>query len=143
MKDHGFSDGGISPTMWYKSIISVDFGIAVTSIGVNSVHYCSNLTSVTIPNSVTSIGDGAFKVSGLTSIIIPDSVTFLGQNIFNECTNLITVTIGKGITSFPRRTFRKCSGLTNITIPNNVTSINENVFSGCSNCTIFDFSAAT
>ncbi len=63
-------------------------------------HDCTGLTSVTIPNSVTSIGDGAFSdCSGLTSVTIPDSVTSIGDYAFSSCTGLTSVTIPDSVTS--------------------------------------------
>ena len=65
----------------------------VTSIGNNAFLYCSGLTSVTIGNSVTSIGKGAFALCGLTSVTIPNSVTYIGLQAFYWCSGLISVTI--------------------------------------------------
>ena len=119
---------------------------------------CSGLTSVTIGNSVTSIGYEAFyNCSGLTSITIPDSVTSIGSSAFNGCTNIETVTIPtlaigyipKGnlktviITSgasIGKYAFRGCSGLTSVTIPDSVTSIDWGAFYDCSGLTRIDVS---
>ena len=76
---------------------------------------CSGLTSVTIPDSVTSIGSSAFSgCSGLTSITIPDSVTSIGDSAFLSCERLITVSIGKGITSIGNSAFNYCDKLVEI-----------------------------
>ena len=58
---------------------------SVTSIGNSAFFYCSGLTSITIPEGVTSIGDGAFEYSGLTYITIPESVTSIGNDAFGWC----------------------------------------------------------
>lgn len=72
-------------------------------------------TSV-IPNSVTSIGEGAFRgCTGLTSITIPDSVTSIGMGAFRGCTGLTSITIPDGVTSIEVGAFSGCTGLTNIT----------------------------
>ena len=74
--------------------------------------YCTGLTSVTIGNSVTSIGGFAFSgCSGLTSITIPDSVTSIGSRAFYNCTGLTSVTIGNGVTSIGDYAFNNCGGL--------------------------------
>ena len=86
-----------------------------------------------IPNSVTSIGFGAFYgCNGLTSIIIPNSVTSIGNYAFYGCTGLTSLTIPNSVTSISEGTFKYCSGLISVTIPNSVTSIGSQAFSGCS-----------
>ena len=94
---------------------------------------CSNLISINIPDSVTSIGEYAFSVcSGLTSITIPDSVTSIGGYAFYDCSGLISIIIPDSVTSIGDGAFYGCSELTSVTIPDSVTSIGEDAFSGCS-----------
>ena len=93
-------------------------------------------TSVTIPNSVTTISNTAFQsCTGLTSITIPDNVTSIGESAFQSCTGLTSVTIGSGITTISGSAFKNCTGLTSITIPDSVTSIGNQVFMDCSGLT--------
>ena len=108
-----------------------------TSIGDYAFDGCSNLTSITIPNSVTSIGNnGAFRgCSGLTSITIPDSVTSIGDDAFYGCSGLTSITIPNSVTSIGDSAFYGCSGLTSITISDSVTSIGSSAFYGCSGLT--------
>ena len=109
---------------------------SVTSIGVGAFVYCEGLTSITIPNSVTSIGNEAFSgCSGLTSVTIPSSVTSIGAWAFSGCSGLTSVTIPSSVTSIGAWAFSGCSGLTSVTIPSSVTSIGESAFSGCSGLT--------
>jgi len=89
---------------------------SVTSIGDGAFNYCSVFTSITIPDSVTSIGGYAFNsCTSLTSITIPDSVTSIGQNAFGYCTSLTSITIGSGVTSIGTYAFSNCTGLASIT----------------------------
>ena len=119
-----------------SGLTSVTIPNSVTSIGNYAFYGCSGLTSVTIPDSVTSIGDYAFcNCSGLTSVTIPDSVTSIGDYAFCNCGGLTSVTIPDSVTSIGYGAFKNCSGLTSVTIPNSVTSIGVWVFYGCSGLT--------
>ncbi len=81
---------------------------------------------------VTSIEGGAFSsCSGLTSIRIPDSVTSIGIRAFQHCSRLANVTIGNSVSSIEGWTFDYCSSLTSVTIPNSVTSIGKKAFAHC------------
>jgi len=117
------------------SLTSVTIPNSVTSIGDWAFFNCTSLTTVTIPNFVTSIGDNVFRMcTSLTSVTIPDSVTSIGELAFSS-SGLTSVSIGDSVTSIGSYAFAKCSGLTSVTIPNSVTSIGDNVFSECSGLT--------
>ena len=125
-------DYGYSPFYNKTTLTSVTIGNSVTSIGDYAFQYCRGLTSITIPNSVTSIGKVAFDYcTGLTSIEIPNSVTSIGNRAFYECRNLTSVVIGNSVTSIGYEAFYNCSGLTSIEIPNSVTSIGDYAFQYC------------
>ena len=118
------------------SLTSITIPNSVTSIGSNAFSHCSSLTSITIPNSVTSIGDAAFAdCSSLTSITIPNSVTSIGYYAFKGCSSLTSITIPESVTSIGYYAFGYCSSLTSITIPNSVTSIGDAAFYKCSSLT--------
>ena len=106
---------------------------SVTSIGWGAFSDCSALTSVIIGNSVTNIRDSAFfGCSALTSVTIGNGVTSIGKYAFYSCIALKSVTIGNSVTSIGDGAFEGCSALTSITIPDSVTSIGDMAFYGCS-----------
>ena len=100
-------------------ITSVVIPNSVTTIGEYAFYDCDSLTSVTIPDSVTEIGNRAFSAcSSLTSVIIPNSVTSIGNGAFNGCKGLTSVTIGDGVISISMYAFYGCSNLTNVRFSN-------------------------
>lgn len=108
----------------------------ITGIYAFAFDDCDDLTSITIPNSVTSIGDSAFSsCSGLTSITIPNSVTSIASGMFSYCDNLTSVTIPNSVTTIEDNAFYGCESLKSITIPNSVTSIGDCSFALCKNLT--------
>ncbi len=108
----------------------------VKHIEDGAFYRCGNLTGITIPEGVTSIGNSAFNMcSSLTDITIPESVTSIGDRAFFACGRLADITIPEGVTGIGKWTFYNCGSLTDITIPEGVTSIGSNAFSRCGSLT--------
>lgn len=108
-------------------------GTKVQFIARNAFSSCKSLRKVSIPNSVTSIGDYAFSnCTELDDIIIPDSVNSIGASAFSSCVSLKSITIPDGVALILHSTFSGCTSLMNITIPDSVLEINMYAFRGCS-----------
>jgi BspA type Leucine rich repeat region (6 copies) len=117
-------------------VTSITIPNSVTSIGNYAFRDCWAITSITIPNSVTSIGMEAFyNCQRLASVTIPSSVTSIGDSAFSYCIGLTSITIPSSVTSIGDSAFRACIVLTSITIPSSVTSIGGGVFSECASLT--------
>jgi hypothetical protein len=118
------------------SITKVTIPNSVTKIGEAAFQNCTSLTSVTIPNSVTKIGYWAFYgCTSLTGITIPNSVTSIENNTFMYCTSLTSITIPNSVTKIGQGAFSECTSLASVTIGNSVTKIGESAFNGCTSLT--------
>ena len=104
----------------------------VTRIGNEAFKNCTALTSIDIPNSVTNIGNDAFsECIGLTTITIANSVTSIGDGAFARCIALPTIIIPSSVTSIGRYAFFGCDALNSVIIPSSVISIGEKAFYDC------------
>jgi len=98
---------------------------------------CETLVSIILPNNLTTIHDDYVfvKCINLSSVTIPDSVTIIGEGAFLACTSLTSVTIGKGVTNIGELAFAECTSLANITIPDSVKTIENMAFFKCTSLT--------
>ena len=120
----------------YKSgelvIPSAYNGKPVTKIDNWVFSDCASLTSVTIPNTVKSIGKNAFyNCTGLVSVVMPNNITEIEYQTFYGCTSLASITIPDSVTNIGLYAFFDCTSLTSIVIPDSVTSIEAHAFVGC------------
>ena len=139
-----------------KSVVYDYHGYTVNEVASNAFRNCTNLTRVTLPETVglignfafancpnlnqvvipsnsmlTEIGNNAFVSTGLTSISLPSSLTKIGNYAFHGCDGLTTVTIPDNVTTVGASAFGSCSGLKTVTIGKNCTSLGEWCFIEC------------
>ena len=120
----------------WTNMTSITIPNTITSIGAYAFQSCRYLETFAIPASVTSIGDGAFdSCRSLTSITVPNSVTSIGKSVFNGCSSMTSITIPEGITSLSDWLLAGCTSLTSFTIPSTVTQIGDGTFSACRSLT--------
>lgn len=119
-----------------RNIISVTIPEGVVQLCNGAFRNCSGLTSISLPSTLLSIDDEAFKeCTSLVNITIPNSVQYIGRRVFSNCTSLTSVTLSTGITELSNGLFENCTSLTSLTIPSSVKIIRGGAFSGCSSLT--------
>ncbi|KAK8867188.1 hypothetical protein M9Y10_010164 [Tritrichomonas musculus] len=117
----------------YKEINYVTLDTCITSI---SNFVCPSLEGISIPSSVTQMGNSVFSdCSSLKQVIIPSSITQIGYSFFYNCSSLKQITIPSSVTQIGNYAFYNCSSLEEITIPSSVTQIGESASSRCSSLT--------
>lgn len=115
-----------------SAVTSVSMPEGITSIGQYAFSGCQNLESVTLPETLTTLGSEAFYgCKNLESVALPESLTTLGGSAFKSCSSLKAVKIPSKVTAIPDQCFYGCSSLESVTIPEGVTAIGYDAFSGC------------
>lgn len=119
-----------------SGLTSVFIPNSVLSIGGGAFYKCDGLTSVTLGNSVTSIGWSAFYgCTKLSSIDIPNSVTIIEREAFKGCVELTSVSLGNSLEKIEYWAFEECTSLTSVHLPNSLTSIESSAFEDCTSLT--------
>ena len=120
----------------YNNVTSVTIPDSVISLGAGAFDGCRNLTNVVLGGGLSSIGDSAFFYCyRLNNVTIPATVTNIGSWAFYYCTSLAAVTLPNTITAIAIGTFAGCQNLTSLAIPESVTNIGDSAFSSCRSLT--------
>lgn len=123
----GSGDSAICPVTLSEVVITT-----ATSIRSNAFDGCINITSITLPDNLVTIGRYAFReCAGLTELEIPSTVTSIGEYAFYYCENLTELVIPEGVEVIEAGLFTECSKLATVTLPSTITTINNTAFSGC------------
>jgi hypothetical protein len=134
----GFPVTAIADSVFFGqgNLTSVTLPDTLTSLGASVFGLCSGLTSITLPISLTSLGSGCFGgCSGLASASLPAGLTDLPDSVFSGCSGLITITIPNSVTNIGGEAFADCGSLTNVIIGNSVLNISSGAFGNCTNLT--------
>lgn len=127
-----------------KHLVEANVGSGYEKLGDGVFQGGSELTAVTLPNTVTDLGPYTFEYTAIQRLTIPDSVTGITvispgteietEGLFNHCEQMTGVTIGKGLTSIHRYTFRGCTALRNVEVRRSTPpAISEHLFDDCPN----------
>ena len=130
----------------YKGSISVPSEITyngrilpVKGIADRAFYNCNNLSSISLPNTITSIGSSAFEgCTNLSSISLPTTITSIGSNAFKDCVSLCSIAIPDNVSVIENCTFYGCTHLSSISLPNTMTSIGSSAFEGCTSLSQID-----
>lgn len=115
-------------------LASVTLPNSLTAIGESAFEDCRSLTEITIPASVKTWGSCSFKDTGLTSVKLSDNLTTIGESAFEGCFQMTEIVIPSSVTTL-KGTFKGCTGLTSVKLSNHLNTIGESVFEGCRNMT--------
>lgn len=127
-------DGTKIPDEYFKNateLREVNISSEITEIGASAFEECLSLFTFDIPETVTKIGDAAFKHSAISEVTIPTGITIIPQNSFESCDNLLTVILPETTLEIGNAAFNNCYTLKNITLPNKLKKIGEYSFYGC------------
>lgn len=138
---------GNTPWKDYRSSIQqVVIEDGITGIGAyafygsnpNNFKYFDAVTSLSIPSTVTTIGECAFgDWDGLFTLQIPSSVRTIGASAFSGCNNLVTITADNGLVSIGNSAFYGCSSLTFVSLPDSVVNLGTDIFNNCKSLSMF------
>lgn len=109
---------GASPAAFdpRKNMLEIAIPEGVTSIASSAFAGATDLTSVTLPSTLTSIGDMAFRYAAITSITLPSALTTISDNAFDGCASLTAIEIPSSVTTIKSNAFKDTTSLTTITI---------------------------
>ncbi|MCR5189067.1 MAG: leucine-rich repeat domain-containing protein, partial [Treponema sp.] len=119
------------------------YNTSITSLPYEAFLECYALSVLILPNTITSLSYRSLRKTSLTSITLPSSVTYIGESCFSGCTSLESITIPNGVGSISANAFNGCTSLTSIVLPSNITNLGAFAFSKCTSLTDITFNGTT
>ena len=110
---------------------SVVIGSGITSICSSAFYKESNLTSVSLPEGLKTIGEYAFAYTSVKNITLPEGLETISNGAFCDCDDLVSVVIPEGVTDIGEYAFYYCSSLKSVKLPSTIKNINDVAFSSC------------
>ena len=148
-QDSGIKITGFNPEWGYlssnitiPSTIDDKMVISISSETNNSFRRNALIESITLPDSISNIGNNTFQESKIKNILLPNSIIQIPNAVFYDCSKLASITIPESVTIIGEKAFQGCNGLTSITIPPNVNAIYGNAFKMCRGLTTVNFNAS-
>jgi len=114
-----------------RNITSVEIPNTVTTIGDGAFSNCQQLSSITLHDGITSIGVNAFRKTAIVSIKLPKKITLISQGMFAECRNLANIEIPEGVTVIGVEAFTTCVALSEVKLPTTIRAIHNSAFLNC------------
>lgn len=115
-----------------NNLTSITLSNSIKTLGKNAFYHCAKLVTIELPSSVLSIGDEAFsRCSELTRVVVGDGVTTIGNSAFAYCTNLPGIELPGSVTELGGGVFRSCKKFTTVELPNSITTLGNYLFEGC------------
>ena len=126
-------------TMWNEgafydctSLSSVDLPEGLTTIGGCAFYGCTSLSSVTLPEGLTTIGEWVFAFcTSLSSLTFPEGLTTIEGAAFYDCTSLSSLSLPEGLTAIGQQAFAGCTSLSSLSLPDGLITIGSQAFSRC------------
>lgn len=116
----------------------VELPASLHEIGDYAFAHCKNLREINIPESCTSIGNGAFRETAITSIALPVGISRICSSTFQDCQQLQHIEIPHTVSIIDANAFHDCKSLQEVVIPDNVSTLPKSAFEGCSSLTALD-----
>ena len=131
---HTFSNG-VGKVILYADVTTIGYYAFNSN---SALHLATTPTKIEIPDTVTTIGDGAFAGTNITSMVLSDKITSVGNTAFADCTELVNLKLPSGLTTFGNGLVSYCTKLESITIPSGVTKIGNMSLMSCSSITTLE-----